>query len=173
MEDPVTEGGCSTGVCRGACCAVFPLHQGFAMFNPRMGTASLSAENTQIAQMIVPLTQDEADARMDRLGYDRVVQGEGYGLFTCAHWDEGSRQCGIYADRPDMCRKYPYDEACERGCGYALSPDDRLAFGYDKPDEEPNMVWVRDEGEDGWRAAFASTPDFIWDEARGILRRAS
>lgn len=59
-------------------------------------------------------------------------------LFTCPHWDEESRLCSIYEDRPMACRMFPITPADlrDRGlaaggtkCGYCfvrkVSPRDR------------------------------------------------
>ncbi|NUO50701.1 MAG: YkgJ family cysteine cluster protein [Polyangiaceae bacterium] len=38
-------------------------------------------------------------------------------IWTCAHFDVETRNCGIYEKRPRMCREYPYGRPCELpGC---------------------------------------------------------
>jgi Putative zinc- or iron-chelating domain len=50
-------------------------------------------------------------------------------LFKCPHWDEGSRRCSIYEDRPMACRMFPITPADLRDrdlaasgtkCGYSF-----------------------------------------------------
>lgn len=71
-----------------------------------------------IADMLVPLTHDEAEARAKRFSVappDKDTQ-----FYSCRHWNEDTRLCMAYESRPGMCRKYPYDRACNFGCGLVL-----------------------------------------------------
>jgi Fe-S-cluster containining protein len=165
MNEPFS----AKGVCTGACCAVFPLSLGYTMFNPRINTA-LTPDNAYIADMLIPLTVEEADERMARLGYAPVVPAEGWGLFTCRHWDEETRLCGAYETRPKMCSAYPYATTCERGCGYELTPQEKIDTGYlPKEEAAPPNAWEWDEDDKGWRPK--SNAHWAWDEAFGVLRR--
>ena len=78
-----------------------------------------------ISDMVIPLTRRQAVARwrkfvstetpLPRLPKDRAT-------FTCRHWDENTRLCTVYEERPLMCRAYPYGGACSAGCSYQV-PD--------------------------------------------------
>ncbi len=44
--------------------------------------------------------------------------------FKCIYFDEESRNCTIYEERPRMCRDYPYDDVCgEDGCTMSCSDE--------------------------------------------------
>lgn len=114
--------------CRGDCCAVFTFldvdHPRF----PRIRDAEF------LADMLIPLSLIEAAERMDRLGVEphwsdssafdwdgRSLSQPERRLMTCRHWDETTRLCTAYENRPEMCRDYPYDDAaCDYQCGYSL-----------------------------------------------------
>lgn len=107
--------------CAGECCAVFPLASADRM---RAGT-STDVEAPFILDMIVPLSPDEAAARYVQLGYGPIpelLEGR-VDLYTCRHWSEETRLCGVYEQRPVMCRDYPYNHPCERGCGFCSPPE--------------------------------------------------
>ena len=76
-----------------------------------------------------------------------ISQGQsndGVWLFSCQHFDTDSRRCRIYEQRPDMCRRYPYDGRCGF-CGYVESVEhssERVVFPYD--------VGVTLSGHAGW-----------------------
>lgn len=151
-----------TDSCAGACCAVFPLDACQADRILKYGEASNITDAVYIADMIIPLTRDEAVARYARLGYGELPtawKDDGqHSLWTCRHWDEETRLCGAYEARPVMCKGYPYGATCERGCGYEHDPD-------------PSPVkWEWDGAAKGWRAVFRSTDKWIWD---GELVRAN
>lgn len=145
-----------TDTCAGACCAVFPLHL----------TSGLGAVDDllYILSMLVPLTREQAAERYARLGYGELIDyGPDYDLFTCRHWDEQTRLCTAYDQRPAMCRDYPYEgRSCERGCGYALSQADS-----DRIANSGNKGWRWDVEGQGWRPR--SNGDWQWDEERGML----
>lgn len=106
--------------CPGTCCAAFRLPYTLTELrrgvNPDTGDALYEAE--QIASMVIRLSPKEARERSVAFGGD----GSGFPWsdrnrhFTCRHWDEETRLCGIYPDRPDMCRRYPYGRPCQHGC---------------------------------------------------------
>lgn len=78
-------------------------------------------DDRYIADMLIPLTPEEADARLDRLGISTLRFAdwhykESAELFTCRHWDETTRLCTAYESRPAMCSEYPYERPCE-WCG--------------------------------------------------------
>ena len=60
------------------------------------------AELEQIAPMVIYIGPTE--------------NGNGH-WYTCKWYDKETTMCTIYEVRPDMCRNYPYDQACEY-CGW-------------------------------------------------------
>lgn len=112
-----------SGRCSGACCAVFWLPHTPDELRARTleaepdGTQTVLVDAAQIADMVIPLTPAEATARAERFEFPAPTRAEA--LYTCRHWDEDTRLCTIYADRPGMCRGYPYGKACDHGCGFA------------------------------------------------------
>ena len=67
-----------------------------------------------ILDMLVPLTRRQAVARARRLGFRLPWKiGRTHRYFTCRHWDESSRLCTVYDDRPRMCSSYPYGSTCD------------------------------------------------------------
>lgn len=107
---------CLDRTCEGGCCAVFFYH------GPE---EAVSDDQKFIADMLIPLTIEEAKARLERFGLDPRPsldddeRWEGR-AFTCRHWDEESRLCTVYSQRPKMCRDFPYDKDCE-DCDYKPS----------------------------------------------------
>jgi len=109
-----------TGVCDGRCCAVFPLAaKGYKQLQAHPETF---VGGPFMLDMIVVLTPDEATARKARFG---LVVPEGHtwesNVHTCRHWDEATGLCGVYDQRPLMCRAYPYGRACVF-CGWNGEP---------------------------------------------------
>lgn len=101
--------------CTGQCCAAFPLTITDA------DDLSGVVDGEQIRSMIVPITAEEAVERMARLYPDSPVEMRDVDKqwYRCIHWDEETRLCKIYEDRPQMCRDYPgYRDgtACDYGC---------------------------------------------------------
>lgn len=71
--------------------------------------------------MLIPLTPKEARERNQRFGdtgdpSSHFPWSDRGHNFTCRHWDESTRLCGIYEDRPKMCRRFPYGKKCPFGC---------------------------------------------------------
>lgn len=98
--------------CTGQCCVAFPV-------NTNQDCLTLD-----LAEMLVPIGREEAAERHARLYSDNLVEPRGGSAddgqyYRCAHWDEETRLCRIYEDRPRMCRDFPgYDDGavCEYGC---------------------------------------------------------
>jgi hypothetical protein len=70
-------------------------------------------------------------------------------LLKCPHWNEGSRLCSIYDDRPLTCRLFPITpsdirdrELVSNGnpCGYSFVPSDSPWERSRKPDNERLIV---------------------------------
>ena len=107
MAEPDTQG------CAGTCCAAFHIRHTPTSLRRAVATGRV-VDGQQILDMLIPLTPKEARERNVEHG------GPGTGFpwsarghhFTCRHWDEGTGLCGIYEDRPGMCRDYPYGKPC-------------------------------------------------------------
>lgn len=73
-----------------------------------------------LGEMLIPLTYEEATERAARFGVGNIDKMKDAPLYTCKNWDEETRLCTVYDERPDMCRYYPYGRECDHGCGYKL-----------------------------------------------------
>lgn len=119
--------------CDGRCCAVFHWPSKPSEMRARVeantpGDLEVGAttgitngpDDLMIADMLVPLTIHEAADRADRFGINKkLLPAEN--LYTCRHWNEETRECGVYDARPVMCASYPYGKKCahcdcEGGC---------------------------------------------------------
>src|ERR1035441_4571190 len=60
-----------------------------------------------VAFMLRPLSTEQAEARRLEFGIDKAVQPDAQ-HYKCIYWDEDTRLCGAYGDRPQMCSEYPY-----------------------------------------------------------------
>lgn len=49
-------------------------------------------------------------------------RGGEYRQFMCRHFDHETRRCAIHETKPEVCRDYPYDDACDY-CGFMETPD--------------------------------------------------
>lgn len=103
--------------CNGDCCAVFFLPYTISEMRRRAPTLR---DGQQIAEMVIPLTPKEARERREQLAPGSIAlpirwRDRGH-HFTCRHWDPETRLCGIYEDRPTMCRTFPDGDPCEHGC---------------------------------------------------------
>lgn len=111
----------SARTCPGHCCVAFYLEA------PHDRLDEIRTELTdgeQIADMVIPLSLAEANARLERFGADREYGSDCEGfIYTCRHFDDATRLCRIYADRPEMCREYPYARGCEFECDYCAPAD--------------------------------------------------
>lgn len=114
--------------CPGHCCAAFHLPRTISEMRKNPNRIF---DGEQIADMIIPLTPKEARERYERFAGKPTNafpwKWRGH-HFTCKNWDEETRLCRIYEDRPMMCRDYPYGQECQHGCGYCggVPTDDRL-----------------------------------------------
>lgn len=106
--------------CTGACCAAFYFPR-----TPReigqlieLNGQYNGYDGRMIEDMLIPLTDEQVTARAAEFGFEDPGRGNYY---TCRHWDDGTRLCGVYDHRPQMCSAYPYERACghcgtEGGC---------------------------------------------------------
>lgn len=104
--------------CTGKCCAVF----NYPTPPETLAKRTDDADALFLADMLVPLTTDEALARAERFGVtppagiDLVRWATQSDIYTCRHWDEETKLCGVYEERPMMCRGYPYVGKCQHDC---------------------------------------------------------
>lgn len=70
-----------------------------------------------LRDMLIELTPEEATDRHRSMGLHGWIPDEGEHYFTCKHWDETTRLCTVYEQRPQMCRDHP-GAYCKHGCGY-------------------------------------------------------
>jgi Fe-S-cluster containining protein len=101
-------------------------------------TRRIAEENLRIEDMVIPLSTDEALERYFRMVPAEqqkleIVKGilasknppkdrfnEVWQPHTCKHFNEETRKCKIYTQRPRMCSQYPYygsrTKRCQNGC---------------------------------------------------------
>lgn len=100
--------------CDGACCAAFPMSQ-----DPEDHDMTQIIDGRFIEDMVIEITASEAILRREVFGGKPIDDEDvtsGRRFYKCRHWDEETRLCGAYDDRPDMCRRFPYGKDCEHGC---------------------------------------------------------
>lgn len=117
--------------CTGHCCQTFNLP-----YSPEHLRAfrfwSMSGQHRQVAgmAMYVGKASDLARARPSAhtsAGCLGVGGGEHY--YTCRNYDWESGNCGIYEQRPDMCRDYPYGGRCRYpGCTWTAARERRTPY---------------------------------------------
>lgn len=117
--------------CSGHCCEVFFLPVKPDKIDELRKTTQ---DGEAIASMVVPLGEAIKDLpkrlrRMLPQAYhedpDKILP-RGY-FYTCKHLDPKTKNCGIYVDRPAMCREMPYGSHCPYvGCTRKTTP---LAIG--------------------------------------------
>jgi len=111
--------------CNGDCCVAFRVPYTLEQLATGDVGEKDAAEAAQLAEMLVPLTVEQANQR--RLDFVEGVvptfdqSDEGH-LFMCSNWNEDTRLCEIYEDRPPMCRDFPYAKPCRYGCSCAGEP---------------------------------------------------
>lgn len=92
--------------CNGKCCEKFYLHltpeQIQETYQYYVDTGRDIHDISIIGPMVQPLEKDS--------------ESSGW-WYTCKHWDQETKLCNIYISRPQMCRDYPYRDACNN-CGW-------------------------------------------------------
>jgi len=83
--------------CAGECCREFPLNITYADLQIEAAKDTSDFEIFQIMDMVIPL------ATANR--------------YTCRHWDQITKLCGNYQDRPRMCTDFPYEHGMCHICG--------------------------------------------------------
>lgn len=107
--------------CNGDCCIAFPLSSTPDQIAGFRHPAS-AREAMTILGMIEPLTPLEAANRRAQFGNTHPVSSEEK-YFKCRHWNETTRLCSKYYERPWLCRTYPNsDKGCEHGCDCKGTP---------------------------------------------------
>lgn len=105
--------------CDGSCCAAFPINRG----RDRLGDPN-TTDGDLLHFMLRRLTTQEATERREAFGLTAPVVSYEYDeWFSCIYWDEESRLCSIYENRPHMCSGYPdypgtesSSTKCDHGC---------------------------------------------------------
>jgi Fe-S-cluster containining protein len=123
------------GDCSGKCCAVFnfPVTPEQLLQRSEGREGPYPDEDRFLADMLVKLTPEEAMERGLRhevdppTGFDLREWSEHTGpLYTCRHWDEETRLCTVYDQRPRMCRDYPYAGRCQHDCECKFTQPDNV-----------------------------------------------
>lgn len=105
--------------CQGDCCVAFKVP--FTLQELTEGNVEDNdvEEAMVMAEMLDPITVEEANWRQEELVKGNPTEfteaDEGH-LFMCKKWDEETRLCTDYENRPDMCRDFPYGKSCRYGC---------------------------------------------------------
>jgi Fe-S-cluster containining protein len=105
--------------CDGACCVAFVLSsQGDEMMDG-IRPAHTVLDGEKVLDMLTEITPRQARYRRGKFGVGFPAGGDKQRWYRCRHWNERTRLCGIYEERPQMCRDYPgYGEGgkCSFGC---------------------------------------------------------
>lgn len=110
--------------CTGACCKKMPLPyspERMAWFYRAWRNQIKGAVDVNDIHLLWPMVRFTGETR------DTEIEGktETRWLYDCAHQSENG-DCGIYEDRPEMCRNYPYRNKCERSeCQWEAATDGR------------------------------------------------
>lgn len=115
--------------CDGSCCAAFCLSG--SLDQVRNGRV---VDGDIVGFMLRPVSTDEATARLHKFA-GRTNQAEPTRqYYKCIYWDEDTRLCTAYDNRPAMCKEYPYPPIptrdtlaglcgeCEYGCDCKGAP---------------------------------------------------
>lgn len=115
--------------CDGSCCVAFPI--GGAGTTLDFVRNSRVRDGDLLGFMLRQLTHDEAVERRQRFGVKLPVYPDTV-YYRCIYWDESTRLCTAYRDRPEMCSDYPYplnggrgfesEGTCEHGCDCQGAP---------------------------------------------------
>ena len=98
--------------CYGQCCRSFRLSWSPQTFQ-RRGVSGLSGDEFNVAAMVIPLGFFKVGAVLPT---GELSSGGWY--YDCKNLQPNG-DCGIYEDRPAMCRNFPNGTACSRiNCTY-------------------------------------------------------
>jgi Fe-S-cluster containining protein len=109
--------------CTGECCEVFVLTMERTLEKIETRLRYTCEDGNFIADMLIPLYPLIAGAKLpdgEVITEERAKDGALGWAFTCKHFDREKRLCGVYNERPLMCRDFPYGKPCEHGakCGW-------------------------------------------------------
>lgn len=109
--------------CDGTCCTVFTYPRTPEELREKPWEHYPSqADAHYIADMLIPLTTEEAQERRAIFGGSEIADDSTTPFYTCKHWNEDTRLCNNYEDRPQMCAEYPYTKTCD-SCGFENTSD--------------------------------------------------
>jgi Fe-S-cluster containining protein len=119
--------------CTGKCCRKFTMSASYERIQQMYqdwkkyggGNSRVPMNDVHIvALMLVPLGEDTHD--IDGVPFVHGPQM----MYTCKHFDKDKGDCTIYAERPQMCREYPYLSHCRyEGCTYVAEPTVKFDYG--------------------------------------------
>lgn len=76
-------------------------------------------DDLYIADMLIPLSLEECVDRGEEFDLRDLADYGDRPLYSCHHWDEATRMCKAYDERPQMCVHFPYARQCEQpGCTF-------------------------------------------------------
>lgn len=119
--------------CSGDCCVAFTVGATMDWLRSTKVT-----DGDLLGFMLRSLTTQEAADRRARFGVEQPIT-EDMQYYRCIYWDEETRRCGAYSNRPSfMCGDYPYPPqpnttnkhgqarkgagVCEHGCDCKGAP---------------------------------------------------
>lgn len=104
--------------CTGACCAAFVISGGMDNFKRLLDGRTNEYRGDHMVRLkdiLEPISSDEARDRLTRFGGSLKDFDPAQQMFKCTKWDETTRRCTVYEQRPAMCHDYP-SKACDHGC---------------------------------------------------------
>lgn len=116
--------------CDGSCCVAFTVG---ASLDWIKGTRVHDGD--LLGFMLRKVTHEEAVERRREFGVALPVNPD-HQHYRCVYWNEATRLCGAYENRPSMCSDYPYplnaqraesaggfgDGRCDHGCDCVGAP---------------------------------------------------
>lgn len=138
------EGGDACRTCDGRCCSLFTFTTDLKEIADRVadGTSYDPEDDLKLLALLKPITICEAQERAARFGVEgdyKAALDAGYeqpnGYYTCRAWDEETRLCTVYDERPVMCKGYPYGDGrvCSHGCDYTVTDEEVVEVGFRSP----------------------------------------
>lgn len=99
--------------CTGECCKAFPISGGISLDELRELCATKNfIDGDVLLDMLIPLgVHVVPPGRHPKSLPLAASENRAQHFFTCRHFD--GKNCGIYENRPDMCKRYPYGDPCE------------------------------------------------------------
>jgi Fe-S-cluster containining protein len=99
--------------CTGECCKAFPIGGGLSLEELQKIHAEKNIiDGDVLLDMLIPLGVHIVPPGRHPKSLPIAVETQrAQHFFTCRHFD--GKNCGIYETRPDMCKRYPYNDPCE------------------------------------------------------------